>query len=88
MTDARAIRATPIGGVGEIGKNMYAVELDGRLVIIDCGVKFPTPDQLGVDLVLPDFDVLADRIDDIEALVLTHGHEDHIGALPYLLRLR
>ncbi len=86
MTDARAIRATPIGGVGEIGKNMYAVELDGRLVIIDCGVKFPTPDQLGVDLVLPDFDVLADRIDDIEALVLTHGHEDHIGAVPYFLK--
>jgi ribonuclease J len=86
VTDARAIRATPIGGVGEIGKNMYAVELDGRLVIIDCGVKFPTPDQLGVDLVLPDFDVLADRIDDIEALVLTHGHEDHIGAVPYFLK--
>lgn len=86
MTDSRAIRATPIGGVGEIGKNMYAVELDGRLVIIDCGVKFPTPDQLGVDLVLPDFAVLANRIDDIEALVLTHGHEDHIGAVPYFLK--
>lgn len=86
MTDSRAIRATPIGGVGEIGKNMYAVELDRRLVIIDCGVKFPTPDQLGVDLVLPDFAVLANRIDDIEALVLTHGHEDHIGAVPYFLK--
>ncbi len=86
MSAERAIRATPIGGVGEIGKNMYAVEFDGRLVVIDCGVKFPTPDQLGVDLVLPDFDVLADRIDDIEALVLTHGHEDHIGAVPYFLK--
>lgn len=81
-----ALRATPIGGVGEIGKNMYAVELDGRVVVIDCGVKFPTPEQLGVDLVLPDFDVLSQRRDDIEALVLTHGHEDHIGAVPYFIK--
>ncbi len=83
---APTVRATPIGGVGEIGKNMYAVEHDGRIVVIDCGVKFPTPEQLGVDLVLPDFDVLADRVKDIEALVLTHGHEDHIGAVPYFLK--
>lgn len=86
MSDSSAIRATPIGGVGEIGKNMYAIEFDGRIVVVDCGVKFPTPDQLGVDLVLPDFDVLAGRLDDIEALVLTHGHEDHIGGVPYFLK--
>ncbi len=86
MTDASALRATPIGGAGEIGKNMYLVELDGRVVVIDCGVKFPTPEQLGVDLVLPDFDVLADRLEDIDALLLTHGHEDHIGAVPYFIK--
>jgi ribonuclease J len=83
---AGAIRATPIGGTGEIGKNMYMVELDGRIVVIDCGVKFPTPDQLGVDLVLPDFEVLEGRLGDIEALILTHGHEDHIGGVPYFLK--
>lgn len=86
MTDAGALRATPIGGTGEIGKNMYMVELGGRIVLIDCGVKFPTPEQLGVDLVLPDFEVLEGRLDDIEALILTHGHEDHIGAVPYFLK--
>ena len=87
MTDTTgAIRATPIGGTGEIGKNMYMVELDGRVVVIDCGVKFPTPDQLGVDLVLPDFEVLEGRLGDIEALILTHGHEDHIGGVPYFLK--
>ena len=86
MTEAASLRATPIGGTGEIGKNMYMVELGGRIVIIDCGVKFPTPDQLGVDLVLPDFNVLEGRLGDIEALILTHGHEDHIGAVPYFLK--
>jgi ribonuclease J len=86
VTNAGALRATPIGGTGEIGKNMYMVELDGRVVVIDCGVKFPTPDQLGVDLVLPDFEVLEGRLDDIEALILTHGHEDHIGGVPYFLK--
>lgn len=86
MTDATALRATPIGGTGEIGKNMYMFELDGRIVIIDCGVRFPTPDQLGVDLVLPDFELLDGRLDDVEALILTHGHEDHIGAVPYFIK--
>jgi ribonuclease J len=86
VTDFGALRATPIGGAGEIGKNMYLVELDGTLVVIDCGVKFPTPEQLGVDLVLPDFDVLAGRLDAIAALLLTHGHEDHIGAVPYFIK--
>jgi ribonuclease J len=86
VIDGSRVRATPIGGAGEIGKNMYLVELDGQVVVIDCGVKFPTPEQLGVDLVLPDFDVIAARVDDIAALILTHGHEDHIGAVPYFVK--
>ncbi len=82
------LRVVPLGGLGEIGRNMAVLELDGRLLIIDCGVLFPEEHQPGVDLILPDFDYIADRLDDVEALVLTHGHEDHIGAVPYLLRLR
>jgi ribonuclease J len=80
------IRILPLGGLGEIGKNMTAVECDGRIVIVDTGLMFPTTDMLGIDLVLPDFSVLRDRAEDIEAIVLTHGHEDHVGALPYVLR--
>jgi ribonuclease J len=80
------VRVIPLGGVGEIGKNMYVVECGDRMVVIDCGVTFPTPDQLGVDLVLPDFSYVRDRADRLEAVILTHGHEDHIGAVPYLLR--
>ena len=75
-----------MGGLGEIGKNMTAVESDGRIVVVDTGLMFPTADMLGIDLVLPDFSSLRDRADDIEAIVLTHGHEDHVGALPYILR--
>ncbi|MCV2396139.1 ribonuclease J [Actinotalea sp. M2MS4P-6] len=82
------LRIVPLGGLGEIGRNMAVLELDGRLLIIDCGVLFPEDHQPGVDLILPDFDYIADRLDDVEALILTHGHEDHIGAVPYLLRLR
>lgn len=82
------LRIVPLGGLGEIGRNMSVLEIDGRLLIIDCGVLFPEDHQPGVDLILPDFDHIADRLDDVEALVLTHGHEDHIGAVPYLLRLR
>ena len=79
------LRVIPLGGVGEIGRNMAVLEYDGRLVIIDCGVLFPEEHQPGVDLVLPDFSHLHDRWDDIEALILTHGHEDHIGGVPYLI---
>ena len=80
------LRILPLGGLGEIGKNMTAVELDGRIVIVDAGVMFPTAEMLGIDLVLPDFSTLRERKGDIEAIVLTHGHEDHVGALPFVLR--
>ena len=83
---ASSIRILPLGGLGEIGKNMSAFELDGRIVIVDAGVMFPTAEMLGIDLVLPDFSPLRERAGDIEAIVLTHGHEDHVGALPYVLR--
>jgi ribonuclease J len=81
-----ALRVLPLGGLGEIGKNMTVVEYDGRIVVVDTGLMFPAPDQLGIDLVLPDFSYLRERQDDIEAIVLTHGHEDHVGALPFVLR--
>jgi ribonuclease J len=82
----RKLRVLPLGGLGEIGKNMTLVEYDGRIVVVDTGLMFPTAEMLGIDLVLPDFSYLRDRADDIEAIVLTHGHEDHVGALPYVLR--
>jgi ribonuclease J len=80
------LRVLPLGGVGEIGKNMTVVEYDGRIVVVDTGLRFPTAEQLGIDLVLPDFSYLRQRVDDIEAIVITHGHEDHVGCLPWLLR--
>jgi len=82
------LRIVPLGGVGEVGRNMTVFEYDGQLLIVDCGVLFPEDSQPGVDLVLPDFGPIRERLDDVVALVLTHGHEDHIGAVPYLLRLR
>ncbi len=82
------LRVTPIGGLGEIGRNMTTFEIDGKILIVDCGVLFPEEHQPGVDLILPDFSSIRDRLDDVLAIVLTHGHEDHIGAVPYLLRLR
>ncbi|HKP92175.1 MAG TPA: ribonuclease J [Thermoleophilaceae bacterium] len=80
------LRVLPLGGLGEIGKNMTVLEYDGRLVIVDTGLMFPAPDQLGIDLVLPDFAYVRERAEDVDAIVLTHGHEDHVGALPYVLR--
>ena len=80
------LRIIPLGGLGEIGRNMTVFEYAGRLLIVDCGVLFPETDQPGIDLILPDFTYLRDRWDDLDAVVLTHGHEDHIGAVPYLLR--
>ncbi len=82
------LRVVALGGLGEIGRNMHVIELNGRLLIIDCGVLFPEDTQPGVDLILPDFSYIEDRMDQVDAVVLTHGHEDHIGAVPYLLRLR
>jgi ribonuclease J len=79
-------RIVPLGGLGEVGKNMTVVECDEGIVLIDAGLSFPRDEHLGVDLVLPDFEYLRERRADIRAVVLTHGHEDHVGALPYLLR--
>jgi len=83
-----ALRIVALGGLGEVGRNMAVLEYDGKLLIIDCGVLFPEDNQPGVDLILPDFGYIENRLQDVEAIVLTHGHEDHIGAVPYLLRLR
>ena len=86
--EAGTLRIVPLGGIGEIGRNLTTFEIDGQILIVDCGVLFPEDSQPGVDLILPDFSYLDGRWDDVVAVVLTHGHEDHIGALPYLLRNR
>ncbi|MBJ7347366.1 MAG: ribonuclease J [Thermoleophilaceae bacterium] len=88
MSEVRTetLRVLPLGGLGEIGKNMTIFEYDGSIVIVDTGLMFPTADMLGIDLVLPDFHYLRDRADDVVAIVITHGHEDHVGALPYVIR--
>jgi ribonuclease J len=86
MTGAAPARLAFLGGVGEIGRNMAALELEGRILLIDVGLSFPHDEMPGVDLVLPDFEYLRPQRDRVQAAVLTHGHEDHIGALPYLLR--
>ncbi|GAB3041297.1 ribonuclease J [Sediminivirga luteola] len=86
--DPESVRVIALGGLGEIGRNMTLFEYRGKILIVDCGVLFPEDEQPGVDLILPDFRYLDDRMDDIVGLVLTHGHEDHIGAVPYLLRRR
>jgi ribonuclease J len=80
------LRIVALGGLGEIGRNMTVFEYSGRLLVVDCGVLFPESDQPGVDLILPDFDYVRPRLDQIDAIILTHAHEDHIGAVPYLLR--
>ncbi len=82
------LRVVALGGIGEIGRNMTVLEHDGQLLIVDCGVLFPEAEQPGVDLILPDWSWIRDRLHKVQAVVLTHGHEDHIGALPYLLRER
>src|SRR5205085_5700164 len=81
-----SLRVLPLGGLGEIGKNMTVLEYEGRIVVVDTGLRFPTTDMLGIDVVLPDFSYLRERAGDIEGIVLTHGHEDHLGALPWVLR--
>jgi ribonuclease J len=82
------VRIIALGGLGEVGRNMAVIEHAGQLLVIDCGVLFPEDHHPGVDLILPDFEYIEDRLDDVQAIVLTHGHEDHIGAVPYLLRLK
>lgn len=82
------VRIVPLGGLGEVGRNMTVFELNGKLLIVDCGVLFPEEHHPGVDLILPDISLVRDRLDDVLAIVLTHGHEDHIGAVPYLLKLK
>jgi len=85
MTESR-LRIIPLGGLGEIGKNMMVLDLDGRLLVIDAGLSFPRDELLGIDLIIPDFTFLRERASAVEAVLLTHGHEDHVGALPFLLR--
>ncbi|ROQ54426.1 ribonuclease J [Rathayibacter sp. PhB152] len=86
--EAGTLRIIPLGGLGEIGRNMTVFEIDGKILVVDCGVLFPEENQPGVDLILPDFTPIKDRLEDIVGVVLTHGHEDHIGAVPYLLKLK
>ena len=85
---AGGLRIVALGGISEIGRNMTVFEIDGKLLIVDCGVLFPEDNQPGIDLILPDFSYIRDRLDDVLGIFLTHGHEDHIGAVPYLLRER
>ena len=86
VLDKGTLRIVPLGGIGEIGRNMTVFEFDGKLLIVDCGVLFPEDSQPGIDLILPDFDYIRERLEDVVGIVLTHGHEDHIGGVPYLLR--
>ena len=86
--EANTLRIVALGGIGEIGRNMTVFEYESKLLIVDCGVLFPEESQPGIDLILPDFSYIRERLDDVVAIFLTHGHEDHIGAVPYLLRER
>ncbi len=86
MSGPERLRVLPLGGLGEIGKNMTVVEFDDKIILVDVGLRFPTAEMVGIDLVLPDFSYLRSRVDDIEAIIVTHGHEDHLGALPWILK--
>ncbi len=80
------LKIIPLGGVGQIGKNMMVFEYDDQLLIVDCGLMFPESDMLGIDIVIPDMDYVFERKDRVRAIIVTHGHEDHVGGLPYLMR--
>ena len=80
------LRVIPLGGLEQIGMNITAFEYDDSIVVVDCGLSFPADDMLGIDLVIPDVTYLKDNLDKVKGFVITHGHEDHIGALPYVLR--
>jgi ribonuclease J len=82
----KPVRIVFLGGLGEIGRNCACIEVDGRILVLDCGIMFPDPDMPGIDLVLPEFTYLYDRKDRVDGIVLTHGHEDHTGGLAFLLR--
>ena len=82
----KKVKIIPIGGLDKIGQNMTLIECDEQILVVDCGVAFPGTDMLGIDLIIPNFDYLRQNQEKIVGVVLTHGHEDHIGALPYFLR--
>ena len=86
MADKRSLRVIPLGGIQEIGKNITVFEYDGDMIVVDCGIIFPEDEMLGIDVVIPDFSYITDNMEKLRGLVLTHGHEDHIGAVPYLLK--
>ena len=81
-----SVKIIPLGGLEQIGMNITAIEYDDSIVVVDCGLSFPEEDMLGIDLVIPDVTYLKDNLDKVKGFVITHGHEDHIGAIPYVLK--